>query len=329
MRRLVIEEVAQYVPSSCIQVEQAHDRLGLSVAQARVFSRMYELPQCPVAQGPELDLLLAPCQVLMAAHPQVRDDIVLVVYAHTGAISGVWGQSLAQQLVSHLGLRNALALGSCSNNCVGVFSAMTLANAYLAGQAPGKRALIVVGEKADNVELRVVSNVAIVGDGAAAALVSSESKAAGACHGGALSVETAGRGRVTGQAIHYYPGYAEGIWLSSTSPQHQDFERHYQQRLKAVMEAALVDAEVEMDALRWVIPHNVNIWMWRKAAQYMALPIEKVFLDNIRRTAHCLGADMFINFDTLGHQITLVPGDTVLMVSAGVGGVFGAAVLQI
>ncbi|WP_275669893.1 3-oxoacyl-[acyl-carrier-protein] synthase III C-terminal domain-containing protein [Photorhabdus luminescens] len=50
-----------------------------------------------------------------------------------------------------------------------------------------------------------------------------------------------------------------------------------------------------MDEISYITPHNVNILIWRRAAKFMNMSIEKIFLKNISEIAHCFGADMPIN----------------------------------
>ncbi|HHQ6617280.1 TPA: ketoacyl-ACP synthase III family protein [Serratia fonticola] len=312
MRPMIMEGLASYLPATTLVLERDYERLGISQNQARVFSRMYELPNCPVEEGDELSMLVQTCESLLADAPQLRQQIDVVIYAHTGAVSGVWGLSIVTQLVRTLGLKHAQPLATCSNNCVAIFSALDLARHHLQSAGSDAKVLIVVGEIADNVELRVVANVAIVGDGAGA---------------GIFSLSGCGP-KMQAHAIHNWPGYAHGIWLPTNSDCYKDFELHYQPRLKAVIDDVLRKADTALDQISWIVPHNVNIWMWRKAAAYLDFPLEKIFLSNIRRTAHCLGADMFINFHSLQESAEFSAGDKVLMVSAGVGGVFGAALFQ-
>ncbi|MEW2738377.1 ketoacyl-ACP synthase III family protein [Providencia sp. PROV130] len=312
MRPMILEGLASYLPATTLVLERDYERFGISQNQARVFSRMYGLPNCPVEEGDELHMLLRTCEKLLAASPKLHQQIDIVIYAHTGAISGVWGQSTVTQLVRHLRLKHALPLATCSNNCVAIFSALDFAKHHLQGAGSNAKALIVVGEIADNVELRLVSNVAIVGDGAGAGIFS-----------------LAGSGpKMLAHTIHNWPGYSHGIWLPTNSDCYKDFELHYQARLKAVIDNVLWQADTTLDQICWIIPHNVNIWMWHKAATHLDFPLEKIFLSNINRTAHCLGADMFINFQSLQERAKFYAGDKVLMVSAGVGGVFGAALFQ-
>ncbi|SUI80625.1 Uncharacterised protein [Serratia marcescens] len=48
-----MEGLASYLPATTLVLERDYERLGISQNQARVFSRMYELPNCPVEEGDE------------------------------------------------------------------------------------------------------------------------------------------------------------------------------------------------------------------------------------------------------------------------------------
>lgn len=309
---LSIESVSASLPGTILDVSEDHERLGIPSAMARVFARMYALPRCPVSDVPEADLLLRAARETLERAGCAPDRVTCLIHAHTGAVIGAFGRSIPLFLARSLGLDRAVAFGTCSNNCIAVFTALRLAGRLLGAEAPGSRALVVVGEVADNLELRVVQNVAIVGDAAAAALLGTDGET----------------DRLLASAVHTHPGYAAGIWLPPDAPASREFEALYQQRLRAVIDEALETARVRLEDIAWIIPHNVNVWMWRRAAQFMNFPIERVFLENTQRTAHCLGADMFLNLESLIRLDRLRRGDLYLMASAGVGGVMGAAVFR-
>ncbi|TDB45500.1 ketoacyl-ACP synthase III family protein [Photorhabdus luminescens] len=308
---MTLETLASYVPQKRLEVEREYQRLGLTQNEARVFSRIYELSHCPVEEGSEEEMLLKPCKELFQQAPHIKQEVVLLVYAHTGTISGVWGQNMASLLVRRLQLPNAVAIGTSSNNCVSIFSALSLAKHYLQNALPNSKALIVVGEIADSFELRIVPNVAVIGDAAAATLLSLNGKGPS----------------ILAHSIHNYPGYSQGIWLPTNSDAYRDFAANYQLRLQSVIQDVLRQADITMDEISYIIPHNVNILIWRRAAEFMNIPIEKIFLKNISETAHCFGADMLINLHSLKNSEELHSGDKVLLISAGVGGLFGASLL--
>ena len=309
MNALRVRAIASHVPARRLNVEQDHERLGISPEAAKVFSRIYGMPSCAFSDETQSALLLHPCRTVLQAVPESQAQVAVLIHAHTGAISGTWGDSPTIHLARELGLRRASVMGTCSNKCVAVFSALALAECWLAA-CPSELALIVVGERADTRELRVARNVAVVGDASAAALVAMSG-------GGPVMLA---------HVVQTYPGYAEGIWLPTRSPRYRDLEAQFHARLAKVMGDALDQAGMTFEQVDHVIPHNVNLLMWCRLARLIGVAPERILLDNVSKVGHCLGADMFINFESLRRTRVLTDGSTCLMVSAGEGGVFGAAV---
>jgi len=310
--QLNINSVCSAIPNTVLDVAEGYERLGISSGEARVFSRLYELPRCPVSEEPESELVLSAVRGLIETSGCDPDRIACLIHAHTGAVIGPFSRSLPLYLARRLRLDRAMAFGTCSNNCIAVYSALETSARILRSAPAGSKAVVVVGEVADNLELRVVRNVAIVGDAAAAVLLGADG----------------GPNKMLSLVVHTHPGYAAGIWMPADCEASREFEALFSRRLHAVIEAALGKAGVALADVAWIIPHNVNVWMWRKAAQFMGFPIERIYLENTQRTAHCLGADLFLNLDALSGSGRLQPGDVYLMASAGIGGVMGAVVFR-
>ena len=309
MNVLRLRAIASHVPARRLNVEQDYERVGISSAAAKVFSRIYGMPSCAVSDETPLALLLHPCRAVLQALPEPPGKVAVLIHAHTGAVSGAWADSPLIHLARELGLRRAKVMGTCSNKCVAVFTALALAEDWLAA-CPSELALVVVGELADTPELRVARNVAIVGDASAAALVA-----------------VSGKGpAMLAHVVETYPGYSQGIWLPIQSPRYRDLEATFQARLAKVMADALERAGMTFKQVDHVIPHNVNPLMWHRLARFIGVRPERIWLENVSTVGHCLGADMFINLESLCRSHALTDGSTCLMVSAGEGGVCGAAV---
>ncbi|RCS21499.1 3-oxoacyl-ACP synthase [Phyllobacterium salinisoli] len=215
-------------------------------------------------------------------------------------------------LARRLRIDATMVFGTCHYNCVSVLSAIDLAEHILAHEDEDARVLILVGENARNMEIRIIPNVAIVGDAACAALVR----------------RNGDNDRLLGLAIHVHSGFSEGIWLSGASSASRAYDEYFRTWLSEVIEDALGKTTIGLHEVSWILPHNVNVWMWRKAAAFLGFPIERVFLENARQFAHCQGADMLLNLEELKRSKSLRKGDYYLMATAGVGGIFGAAVFQ-
>lgn len=306
-----IETIGCFVPETRLDVRRDYAALRIDAAVARVISQLYELPNCPVSFCSD-DELLFNAAIKTTADGGFCYRITALIYAHTGAVIGPFGRSMPTILARRLRIDPAMVFGTCQYNCVSVLSAIDLAERILAHEDDDARVLILVGENAHNLEIRIIPNVAIVGDAACAALVR----------------RNGDDDRLLGLATHVHHGFSEGIWLLATSNVSRTYEAHFQMWLREVIEDALSKAAISLQDIDWILPHNVNVWMWRKAAAFLDFPIERIFLENARRFAHCQGSDMFLNLEGLKRSQQLKKGDRYLMVTAGVGGVFGAAVFQ-
>lgn len=311
MNAVSIDRVSSYVPHERLVVERDYQRMGIDERVAKVYSRLYELPYCPVSFERQIELTMRPCREIL--HDVADPDLVVaVIYAHTGAVIEGFGASMPSIIARHLGLRRALTLGTCSSNCVSTLAALRIGASLIARSPPGSQVLLVTGETADNPELRSVHNVAVVGDAAAAALLSGSGN----------------RNRLLGFAMHVHRGFSAGIWMDPDGLESARFTENYQTWLHDIIAEAVASAGLTIDDVCWILPHNVNAWTWRRAAARIGIPIEKIYLDNVSRTAHCLGADGLINLDSLSGTGMLRTGDCYLIASVGVGGTFGAAVFR-
>lgn len=307
---ICIETIDSFVPETRLDVRRDHSALGMEAAVARVISQIYELPTCPVSDCADEELLFRAADGILDGKPDCR--VVALIHAHTGAVVGTFGDSIPSILARRLRVDPTLVFGTCQYNCVSVLSALELAERILTREAEEARVLVLVGENARNMEIRLIPNVAVVGDAACAALLRRDGD----------------NDRLLGLATHVHRGFSEGIWLSGSSNASRIYDANFQVWLRAVIDEALNKAALKLNDVSWILPHNVNVWMWRKAAAFLNFPIERVFLENTRQFAHCQGADMFLNLQGLKKSQRLERGDYYLMATAGVGGVFGAAVFQ-
>ncbi len=83
-----------------------------------------------------------------------------------------------------------------------------------------------------------------------------------------------------------------------------------------VVQHALSEANISLDDIKFVLPHNINIQGWHKLASNIGVNINKVYLQMVSKTAHCFCSDFMINFVNIKNDMNLETGDyyMVLMV---------------
>jgi 3-oxoacyl-[acyl-carrier-protein] synthase III len=306
---IAIDTVVRVEPSLRLAVARDHERLGFDSARARVYARLYGYDQIPVAAGgEEFAMLERAVRDLLARARVPAHRVAVLVHAHTAPYIGPAGASLPRLLARRLGGR-PLCFGTQSNKCVSSISALDVIDRVLAGHPPDAVGVLLIGESADSPDLRVL-DTGIAGDIACAVLLR---------RGGR-------RDRVLAHAVATHGQYAAGIYAEPGAPARQEYERRFQEHLGEVVDRALRLAGRRPADVAVLLPHNVNVNVWRKAAAAIGIPPDKIMLDNLPRFGHCFGADIFLNLATARHRLR--PGDLALMASVGVGGTFGAVLLE-
>jgi 3-oxoacyl-[acyl-carrier-protein] synthase-3 len=308
---LHLNHVSYFVPSTTLKLEDATEKYGISRAQAKVFSRIYGLEYIPIAHNMSVfELLKQPVMDVLDNAIVARKQIRLFIHAHTAQVIAPFGCSLVQQLKRELGLQNALTFGVSMNNCASTLMAFEMANYLLTDLEPDAKALILTGERAFTHTVQVIPNTSITGDAAAVAIVGKSGRHDKML---ALSLHTAGK-------------FAKGIWL--TPEESILFEKQYAPLLANTIKKAITKAGITIHDVKVILPHNVNIPSWSNVAKLLEFPLEKIYLNNIRKYAHCFGADILINYGTARRDNLLMKGGYYVMATVGLGATFAAAVFQ-
>jgi 3-oxoacyl-[acyl-carrier-protein] synthase-3 len=106
------------------------------------------------------------------------------------------------------------------------------------------------------------------------------------------------------------------------------FAAEYTELLAEVILAAVKQADLSIDDIALVLPHNVNVVSWRRVCRRVGIPVDRVLLDNVPLVGHTPSADTFINHASAVAAGRLAPGDRYLTAGAGFGAVFSAMVLE-
>ena len=306
---IAIDAVVRVEPERRLSVTDDHALLGLTSARARVYGRLYGYDRIPVAAaGQEFPMLLDAVRRLL--------DEARVTPDRRGG-----GGARAHRPVHRTGRRRPAPAGRPAarrrravlrhpvQQVVSSISALDLMDRLLAGRPGDAVGVLLIGETADSPDLRVL-DTGIAGDVACAVLLRRNGP----------------RDRVLAHAVATHGQYAGGIYTEPGAPSRQEYERRFQEHLGDVVDRTLRRAGRRPDELTVLLPHNVNVNVWRAAAGVIGVPADRIVLDNVPRYGHCFGADIFLNLDTVRPRLR--PGDLALMASVGVGGTFGAVLLE-
>jgi 3-oxoacyl-[acyl-carrier-protein] synthase III len=304
-----IVSVAGHLPGS-VPVASLRSELRLTDLQVRKLRKFYGLVDVCRSPESETDSLVAAASKL-ASLAGAEDRVRYVVRAKTMAISQVYPQSPLRDACDALGLNHATSFTVTDHACASGLLAVDLCGMLLAADGdPAALALVLVGEKAFTYLARTIPDVAVMGEGFAAVLV----RAGG------------GDDQLLGYATRTH-GAASGS-MAMTPAQAKQFRLIYHDALAEVVHAALGVAGLTVDDVDLLLPHNVNKVSWPRSAEVIGVPLERVFLDNVKATGHCFCADPFLNYRTAVDLGRLGPGDRYVMVSVGLGATFSAMVFQ-
>lgn len=306
---LSVEEIAIQTPPRRLTITTGFERLWISSLQARVYERLYGFHEVPIAEPGEEFVMLetAVARVIDSANIDPL-QVQLIVHAHTGPYIGPVGHSLPRRLVRRFG-PHICCFGMQLHKCVSSISALRLIERLLRRYPLDARAILLVGEVSDSKELRSL-DAGIVGDVGCAALLS----------------RCGQHDRLIAEYVRIHGEFAKGVFLAADAPERVTYDARFQDNLAEVVHGSLNKAGISLDQVRYFLPHNVNINSWIRTIQHLELDRERVFLNNIPRYGHCCGADWLINLADV--RQVLQSGDYYLMVTVGVGGMFGAALMQ-
>ncbi|MFL6124822.1 3-oxoacyl-[acyl-carrier-protein] synthase III C-terminal domain-containing protein [Actinophytocola sp.] len=306
-----IVSVSSHLPGT-VSLASLQATLRLTDIERRKFVKFYGLKDICRSAESELDSLVAVANKLESL-AGAEDRVRYVVRAKTMPISHVYPDNPLRQACDALGLSHATSFTVTDHACASGLLVVDMCGMLLAADGdPDALALVLLGEKAFTHVVSMIADIAVMGEGFAAVLV------------------RAGGGGQSDQLLGYATrthSNAAGS-LAMTPAQEKKFRLIYHNALAEVVHAALDVAGVAITDVDLLLPHNINTVSWRRTAAEIGLPLERVFLDNVKATGHCFCADPFINYRTAVDLGRLNPGDRYVMVSVGLGSTFSAMVFQ-
>lgn len=306
---LFLRRVVPFIPEHSTAVVDLRDALDVPEAEIRLLTRFLGLERIATAEGlSTLDMLLALGQEALADVDRSR--VRYLIHAHTVQHLAPPSLRWMDVLREKLALDEATSFSMSHQGCVIGLSALRVAASLLAREPAGSTALVLAGEKAPSAVMQHIPGTSVLGDATACALVGLD-----------------GPGDAVLSTAHRTLGEFHQARHMSEELQHR-YRKVYTPVLAEVMLEAVHGAGLGLEQIDLVLPHNVNRYSWSVTARNLGLPLERIYLENVPKTGHCYGADPFINLSTARAEHAVRPGETVLMVSAGQGGTFAAAVVR-
>ena len=209
-------------------------------------------------------------------------------------------------LQAALGLPNAAVIGIAQLACNTFQAAMRVARALVLAEPSVNNVLCVAADRFPaDARREIVYN--LMSDGACAAVVSR-----GAPSNRILSMAQITRG---------------AYWDGTVS--HDQLIAAYFPLARRVILEALEAADLRVDELDHLIPHNLNHKSWEILAQIVGIPLAKIYTANIPRIGHVVASDNVINFLDAFDAGRIKRGDKVALFVMGFGAHWNCTILEV
>jgi 3-oxoacyl-[acyl-carrier-protein] synthase-3 len=306
-----LAHIAVWLPEEAIGIADLREHLGLTPAQVKVLTRVHGLREVRMSSHATLreGLLTVGAQALDALADLER--VRYVLHAHTLTDVAPSTVNVVHEVCDALGVGHATAFSVTQQNCASGLLALDVAGKLLAADGDEDAvALLLMGEKPFTPLAQLLPNTSVMGEAAVACLLR---------RGGARDQLAAYHSRTRGQ-------YSAGLELAGDS--RMEFEREYADTLAVVIATAVAQADLTLDEVSIILPHNVNRSSWIRVARILGLDHDRLLLSNIPTLGHCYCADPFLNLVTAIEQRRLDRGDHYIMAVVGLGATFTAAVFR-
>ncbi|MFI7673537.1 3-oxoacyl-[acyl-carrier-protein] synthase III C-terminal domain-containing protein [Actinophytocola sp. NPDC049390] len=307
-----LADVAAFLPERMVTVEELGPELGLTPTQVRVLRRFNGLGEVRRQRPGETlaDLLEGAARALPSLRGR-EHRVRYVIHARGVPVVAPYPVNPVHELRARLGLGAATAFTITHHACASGLLAIDIAGRMLARDGdPYALALVVAGEQVFTQDERLAPDQRVFGEGAGACLV-----AAGGPGDVLLSYAAGQRGDLD-------------HWSTDGLGAMDRFAQDYTELLSEVILDAVKQADMSLDDVALVLPHNVNVVSWRRVCRRIGLPVDRVLLDNVPLAGHTPSADTFINHASAVATGRLSPGDRYLTAGAGLGAVFSAMVFE-
>jgi 3-oxoacyl-[acyl-carrier-protein] synthase-3 len=292
------------------RIEDAATELALSPIELKMFRRFYGFERFSLDHNqPLFDLINTALGALVSRQPSLQRHLQVLAHCHTLPSVAPFGKEVVRLLRERYFDHRTEIMSVTMNQCATGISILGFMDDFLSCE---QRGVILIGEKAFHRTIRLIENTTIMGEAATAMLIG---------HGVGI--------------LEYIGGHTSHEGGSSVISGHPDsgqpvgFGRNYFDFMVRHIKEALSKQGFDIDDVRHIFPHNVNIPSWHQIVNMLSIPRERVHTQNVHQHGHCFGADPFINLlDALGTGHLMV-GDTVLLISAGLGATVSTALVRV
>lgn len=290
-------------------LDEAARALGLTRIETRMFERFYGLRQFPHDESQDLSGLIEPAlHNIVRRHAAIADHIKLCVHCHTIPSVTPFGAPVLPSLVRRVVGEHVEYAGYTMSHCATGLVALEQVASWLGDD---EYALVIIAEKAFHPKVQLIADTTIMGEAACVLLVS---RRPGPLR--LIGTATTRDGRSSINSGHF----------TDAIPAH--FPQSYTDFVCRHITESLKHANLGLNDIAYIAPHNVNLSSWKLIERTLCLPAGKIVMENIALYGHCFGADPFINLQHLIKTGQIKSGDKILLISIGLGITAASAIVE-
>lgn len=306
-----ISKLSTYIPDNRELVEDVIEKVGGGRSESKLLTRVLGLKQVPVVEHSQKleDTLSMSLKELL--ENEFKDDIKLVLYAHTLIPQVPHNYQLLHKVLNRYGLAHVGSYGISHMNCASFFKALEVAELYLEKCQEKSKVLVLSGDQTNFIsQARYLPKSSVIGDASSAMLVSNYSDINRIISTGTLT------------DTRFYNGiYAQEREL-------KNFNRSYTDNLNKLINNVLEKSKRKLEEVDWIIPHNVNKTTWENFSKSRGFNYENILTDQIEEIGHTYCTDAQLNYDYGVKKNKINSGDLCLWIGVGLGSYYGACLIQ-
>jgi len=134
------------------------------------------------------------------------------------------------------------------------------------------------------------------------------------------------RGATENKIVHFYQETQSYYWDTENHP--EEILASYFPMSERVITKCIKEAGLNIDDIKWFVPHNVSLRSWKILAGLLGIPEEKIWTKNISRIGHTISCDHIINLSDMQKENLIKKDDYVLLFTFGFGATWSCMILQ-
>src|SRR3990167_9346876 len=274
---MYLAELITITPTQLIPLNQLVEQGELKQIEARVYEKLLGLKTIArFKKTTPQNVITQLFKKLMSMNKIEKENIEYIILCHTGESIFPKNNNILEILKEKYDLKNAKLLSSSTYKCATIFACIQLLKSLFKNLKKEKLAIILTVDTCFTKVLKTIPGTTVMGEAGALLILSNQKNLH---HIIDVLVDS------NGQFSKTHHDYQQQIAFQSV----------YIKYVCNLIAAILSKNNLLLPDIKMIFPHNVNTLSWKNIAKALAIPVEKLFLDNVNKTGHCFGADPFIN----------------------------------